>query len=437
MAFSFLSRSARPVPAEYRSAFSHLYLDIAWFGVLSGSSMAFVAVYAARQGADAFQIGLLSAGPAVVNLIFALPAGRWLERQSIRPAVFWAAALHRLFYLFWVPLPILLSPHSQLWTLIGLTLLMSIPGVGLAVGFNALFADAVPPEWRGHVAGARNALLAVTFIPTSLMCGYILSHLPFPVNYQIVFAIGFLGAAMSSAHLWFVRPALAEKAPVRVGRSLGDMARPGIMRMLGDGVRYSVGLRFLTRGRGLGLMRTEILRSPFGIILAIMFAFNLGHYLPVALYPLYLVGRLHLSDQMIGLGTALFYTTVFLGSTRLAHLTRQLGNQRVVAGGAVLMTLYPALLALSRGVGLFLVVSLIGGAGWALAGGALANYILDKSPQHDRPAHLAWYNLALNAAILLGSVMGPVLGTWLDLSVALLVCGALRLVAAFCIWRWG
>jgi MFS family permease len=437
VALFFLSRSAQPVPAEHRSTFLHLYLDTAWLGILSGSSMAFVAVYAARQGANAIQIGLLSAGPAVVNLIFALPAGRWLERQSIGPAVFWASVLHRLFYLCWVPLPVLLSSHGQIWALIGLTLFMSIPGVALAIGFNALFADAVPPEWRGHVAGVRNALLAVTFIASSLACGYILSHLSFPVNYQIVFAIGFLGAAMSSVQLWFVRPALSRKAPPRIGRSLGDMARPGMIRILSDGLRNGVGLRFLTRGRGLSLLRAEILRSPFRRILAVLFAFHLAQYLPVAPLPLYLVGRLHLSDQMIGLGTALFYTTVFLGSTRLAHLTRQLGNQRVVAMGVMLMTLYPALLAISRGVGLFLILSLIGGFGWALTGGALTNYILDRVPQDDRPAHLAWYNLALNAAILLGSLAGSLLGTVLGLSIALIVCAASRLVAALCIWRWG
>jgi MFS family permease len=141
--------------------------------------MTFVAVYATRQGASAFQIGLLSAGPALTNLIFALPAGRWLEKQSPGPTVFWASVLHRIFYLLWVPLPVLLSPPSQIWTLIMLTVLMSIPGVTLAIGFNTLFADTVPPEWRGHVAGMRNRLLALTFVASSLLCGYILSHFPF------------------------------------------------------------------------------------------------------------------------------------------------------------------------------------------------------------------------------------------------------------------
>ena len=110
--FSPLS-SARLVPVEYRSNFVHLYLDIASFGVLSGSAMAFVAVFAARQGASAFQIGLLSAGPATINLMFALPAGRWLEKHSGGRPVFWASVLHRVFYLLWVPLPALLGTPGQ------------------------------------------------------------------------------------------------------------------------------------------------------------------------------------------------------------------------------------------------------------------------------------------------------------------------------------
>ena len=59
--------SDQPVPAEHRSNFRHLYLDIAWFGVLAASSLGFVGVYAARLGATAFQVGLLSVGPAIAK----------------------------------------------------------------------------------------------------------------------------------------------------------------------------------------------------------------------------------------------------------------------------------------------------------------------------------------------------------------------------------
>ncbi len=429
-------RSSRPIPAAYRSNFLHLYLDIAWFGVLAASASSFVAVYAARQGASAFQVGLLSAGPAVVNLTFTLPAGRWLEKQAVDAAVSWAAVFHRIFYLLWVPLPLLLGAQGQIWALVGMTLLMSIPGTALAVGFNALFAEAVPPEWRGHVAGVRNALLSVTFIGVSLLCGYILDALPFPTGYQVVFGIGFLGAAMSTLHVWFVVPRPNGQPPHRVGRSLGDLAWPGRARFLPDSLRPGVALRFLARGHGRQIHPPKVLRSPFGRLLAVLFVFYVTVHLAVPLFPLHWVNNLGLVDREIGYGTAVFYGSVFICSTQLDRLVRRLGNQRVTAVGAMVMALYPAIMALAKGLGLFLVGSAAGGLGWSLISGALTNYVLDKIPGDRRPAYLAWYNLALNAALLLGSLAGPLVSNVVGLPTALLVFAALRLVSATGILLW-
>ncbi len=95
------------IPPDLRNNFRRLYADIFWFGVLSGSTMAFVSIYAARLGATGLQIGLLTAGPALVNLLFSLPAGRWLEGQPLIRASFWSALLHRLGYLALIALPCL------------------------------------------------------------------------------------------------------------------------------------------------------------------------------------------------------------------------------------------------------------------------------------------------------------------------------------------
>lgn len=432
---SFIQTS-RTVPLEHRSIFWHLYLDIAWFGVVMGSSMAFAAVYAARLGADAFQVGLISAGPAVINLFFTLPFGRWLENRRISGVVFWSSVLHRLFYAFWVLLPLFLFAHAQVWMLILSILLMSIPGTVLAISFNTLFAEAVPPEWRGHVAGIRNTLLAAAVIVTSLGCGLILEKLPFPMGYQMVFGLGFLGAAMSSFHLWYVRPCLPGQATSN-GRALGDLARPGVFRSVGDGLRAAVGLRYLIHGRRGPLLRLEILKGSYGKVIGALFAFHLMQYAAIPLFPLYWVSKLDLSDQQISYTNMLFYLTVMLVSPQLGVLTDKLGNQRITALGAIIMSSYPALTAASQGLGLILVASVVGGAGWALAGGALNNYILDRVPQSDRPAHLAWYNLAFNAAILLGSLSGPMLADSIGLSLALSLIAVARLLAAVSMWRWG
>jgi len=80
--------------------------------------MAFIAVYAARLGATGFQISLLSAGPAVLNLLFSLPAGKWLEGRTLTQVSFQTAGLTRLGYLFLIPLPLLILNTVQVWIII-------------------------------------------------------------------------------------------------------------------------------------------------------------------------------------------------------------------------------------------------------------------------------------------------------------------------------
>jgi MFS family permease len=423
-----LTHPALSVPAEYRSGFTHLYFDIAWFGLVSGSTLAFIAIYATHLGASAFQIGLLTAGPAIVNLMFTMPAGRWVEKRPVSSAVFWSAIFNRIFYLLFVFLPIALLPHGQIWMIVGFTLLMGIPATALLIGFNSLFAEAVPPEWRGHVAGIRNALFSLTTITTTLISGEILIRVPFPTNYQIVFGLGFLGAAMSTLHLRLVLPppCHGEKAAAHLERTWA-----GTLHNL------SGTFRSLRQVSGARLLRTDVLTGPFGRLMALLFAFHLAQFLPMPLFPLYQVHQLHLSDQEISLGTALFNGLVLLGSLQLATLTKRLGNQRLTGIGIIVLSGYPLLMGMSRGLELFLVASVVGGTGWSMVGGALNNYILEGVPADDRPAYLAWYNLALNAAILLGSLAGPLMAGWIGLAGALILGGICRLFAAAAILRWG
>ncbi len=421
------------VPAQHRSNFIHLYLDIAWFGILTGSAVSFISIYLVRIGASGFQIGLFSALPALVALGAALPSGWWLKRKPLGKAVFWSSVLFRLFYLLWVPLPLIFGPGMQIWVLIALTFGMSIPGTALAVGFNALFASTVPVEFRGKVAGVRNALLALTVTITSILCGYLLEQLPFPVSYQVVFGIGFAGAALSSLHLGLIRVPGGVSPGTPNGPGLGDMARPGGLRTLGDTLRTEVGLRFLTRLHVPGLPRRSRLNRSYRAVLSSLFAFHFTQYLAIPLFSLYWVGELDFSDQVLSIGTALFYTLVFLGSTQLGGLTRRLGNYRLLVLGSTMMAAYPALTAVTRETYVYLFTAMVGGIAWAITGGALSNYLLDQIPDGERPAYLAWYNLVLNAAILLGSLAGPMLADQVGLSAAFAWIALGRLASAMLI----
>jgi hypothetical protein len=429
--------TTRLLTSELRSNFNHLYGDIFWFGVLSGSALTFLAIYATRLGASGFQISFLTAGPAVINLLASLPVGRFLEKRPLIRYSFWSALATRLGYLALIPLPWLIPPNFEIWGLVLITLAMSVPGTVLAIGFNAMFADIVPPDWRSDVVGRRNALMSASLAGTVLLCGQILdfNRLTFPLNYQVVFALGAIGALMSTYHLGRLRRT-GDGPPMRVGRPLLDFARPGFVR-IADAVRIAMGLRFLTRARGRSLLRLDLLKTTFGPFLFAYLAFYTFQNLPVSLFPLAYVRVLKLTDGNISVGSMLFYLTVLLASLRLPYITPRFGHKRLLVIGALGFSLYPILIGLARGPALYWLASLLGGVSWGLTSAALINRLMERVPEHERPAYMALHNLALNFGTLVGSLSGPLLGEWFGIQPALLLGAGLRILAGILLLVWG
>jgi MFS family permease len=240
---------------------------------------------------------------------------------------------------------------------------------------------------------------------------------------------------MSSLHLWYVRPADEHRRP-GTGRSIGDWEQPGGMS-LGQGLRGAVGLRYLLRQKPLSDSRwfNPLKDGEFRRVLLLVFAMHLTLYLAAPLFPLYLVREIELSDQLIGLGNSIFYVALFLASTRLDFVTRRFGNRRTMALGIMIISLYPALLSQADGAPLYLVASIMGGMGWALAGGAVGNFVLEKTPDDSRPSYLAWNNMALQAGILLGALLAPALAGWWGLVFGLLFAAVCRFLTGVAIWR--
>ncbi len=415
--FRALFYSARSIPPAHQRNFFLLYCDIGFWGVLNGSIITFLSIYAARLGATGAQIGLIGAIPAIVTLGLAMPAGRWLERRSINRAVVRTSVVSRLFYLLLIPLPFFFPESQQIWAIMVITLVMTIPGAITTIGFQALFADTVPVEWRAHVAGIRNAVLAITTTLTILLSGQILVNVAFPGGYQVVFILGTLGALLSSVSL-----ALIKSLPLMSGQFEENK----------NGVQANGALI-----RSNKLLRLDIIRGKYGLVIGLLFLFHLAQYLPIPVFPLFSVNYLKFSDEYISLCNAVFNFAVFIGSTRLERISLRFGNHRVVAYGILILAFYPGILSFTNGLGLYILASVVGGLAWSLVGGAIYNYILDYMPITDRPAHLALYNFALNAAILIGSMAGPVIAGLIGFVPALALFAVCRFCAGLAILKWG
>jgi MFS family permease len=392
-----------------RSNFRSLYADIFGYGILAGSTLAFLNVYVARLGASNIDMGLLSAGPALISLLLSMPISRWLERHPLIRATYLSSIWFRLGYVIMIFLPWLLAASLQIWSYVLVVLLMSAPGTFLAIGFSAVLVEVVPPDWRAHVIGRRNALMAFSMTVTALICGQLLDGILFPLNYQIVFAIGAAGAGLSTVYLGRIRSFRSPAAAAAIDRSRQSVAQA---------------------------LRLDVLRGPFGRVLSAYLFFYLAQAVPVPLFAKMQVDVLHLSDGVISVGTAAFNACMLIGSLQLARLTRRHDHRRVFVVSALLYGTYPLLHGLAQNDALFFAASVLGGLVTGVMGGAQINRLMERVSPDDLPAHMALNNVALNAALLIGSILGPLLADSVGLREAILISAALRVLAGVVLARW-
>jgi MFS family permease len=314
---------------------------------------------------------------------------------------------------------------------------MAIPGTGLAIGFNALLATAVPADKRGHVVGRRNAILAGTTILSFVFSGWLLDWLPFAWGYATVFLLGALGGVMSTYHLYRVQVSAPAQFQMQ---ALKDRAQPERTGGFSGSVpqRVSMGLRLWLSWRPAGISQSLQQVSPqYRKAMAAFFLFHFSQLLPAALFPIFWVHEVKLTDGEIGWLSAIFYLTMLLASPLLGPLTSYFGSYRLTVAGALLLALYPLLSAFSFDLTLLILTSMIGGVVWGLLSGSLSNRLLEIIPAEQRPNHLALYNLALNLATLIGTMLGAYLTNWVGLREALLIVTAMRLISGVALARWG
>lgn len=422
---AFLVPASPAIPQYLQPNFRHLYADIGWYALLVGGALSFLTVYAARLGANTTQIGLINAMPAIVSLFVSLPAGSWLEARPLKKSILLSAMGQRIFYLFMAFLPWIFAQNQQIWILIAFTFIMSIPGTVISIGFNVVFASGVPMRYRGMVAGKRNALSAIITVVTTLICGRILTLMPFPQGYQVVFAIGFFGAAMSAYHLSQVKAVVDPEEALSVVPLVDSEEENGIPK------RTNLVRRVRER------LHVEALKTPFGRSLLLLAIFHFFHYLSIPIFPVFFVKVIHISDQAISNGTAIFYLTMFIGSMQINKITSKIGNMKSTGIGIMLLGIYPIMLSFAKNAFLFYGASFFGGFAWSIVNVAMINYLLEKVPAQQRTSYFAWFSLSVNAAILLGTMLGPVIGNVIGLTLALLIFGILRTIAGASILKWG
>lgn len=384
----------------------NLYLDVTWFGVLSGITSTFISVFAIRLGASNTLVGLLVSLPALINIFWLIPSARIIERQRRRlPIILLAGFLQRVGYLLVALMPFVLRTHRP-EALVALVALITLPAATLSVAFTSLIAEVVPIGKRAQVVSTRNVLISIISTVTMLISGKLLDLLPFPLNYQLLFGAGFAASLVSLYYVSRIKVADAivveqqprHKTPLatRLRRSLKQIANQR------DFVRFS----------------------------ASAFVFQWGLYLPSALYAIYRVRNLSASDTWIGLLSMAMSAVTVVAYFYWGRVISRKGNRSVLVTSSLGALLYPVLTGLSPRIEPLLLASVVGGIFGAGFNLSFFNTLLEVCPQERLPSYVAMNTALINVAAFLAPLLGASLANRLDIRVVFFIAGAVRLVGA-------
>jgi len=379
----------------------NLYRDIAWYGVLSGVSTTFTSVYVLRLGGSSFLIGLLTSLPALVNVVIQVPAARLIERQrNTRTLLLVSGFLMRLPVLLLALIP-LLWIRWQAGAVVWITALGTIPAAISNTAFTVMLADVVRAEDRARVVSVRNVLFSAVSTLVVLAAGKALDILPFPISYQLIFALAFVTSVISVYYVGRIALPDHEPAPHRMSQERLDWR---------------------------GALRTILAQRGYVRFTLASFLFHWGLNFPIPLYAIYRVRTLHLGEGWIGLLSMIEAGVTVVTWYLWGKAAERLGSRRVLLLGVLGVCFYPFGMALSKNAWPLLFVSFIAGIVGPAFNLGLFNGLLEVAPEQRRPTYIALFNLLINVTACISPLVATTLANSLGVVTALYIGGSLRVL---------
>jgi MFS family permease len=387
----------------------YLEIEVFWAALLAGAA-AFNAPFALRLGASNSQIGLLSSIPALLTLLITLPAGRFLSRQARRlPWTVWSLFLARVGYVLVALLP-WLPGNGQGTVLIWLLIAFAAPSAFFGVTWNVLLAEAIPERERARVFAMRNIISAAGVTASIFLAGRWLNSAPYPGNYQILYAVGLIGGALSTFYITRLR--------------LPDSIVPRTPR---EPVRPAAVLR---------AARQAVTAQPdfFRLVLNTL-GYGVGLWMIGPLYVLYFVRTLGANEGWLGLNGTIGNLTPVLGYYLWQRGIGRWGEKRVLAWTIGLVGLYPLLVGLTPNLAVILVFTALNGL---LAPGTNLshfNMLLKVCPADQRPIFLGLWTSLMNMGAFIMPLIGVALANTFGFAPVLVAGGIICLVGSSS-FRW-
>ncbi len=386
-------------------------IDTALQGLMMGGIFSFLSVFIVRLGATKYETGLLTSLPALMMVFAALPAGQLVQKQrDLVRFTNQVRAFHRGAILFAALLPFFASEHIITVIIVTWTLKAIVNSL-LESSWMAVVAEVIPAHRRARVNGLRWTILSIVTAVAVAIFGYMLDRLPFPLNYQIVFLISFVGGSLGMLFWGKLRLADTSKAE----------AQETVRRPIREQIRaYWHSLQVPS------FMRYQLTATVF----------RLGMHIPAALYSIYWIRELGASDLWIGWQTTASQLALIFGYTIWGRFISRKGYSAPLLICTAGLGLYPVLTALATSQVWLPLIAIVQGFFITGVNLSLFDTLLAVCPSDRRPSFIAVNMMLASLTLFTAPLLGSLLADWIDIRSVFFVAGGVHAAAALFFWSF-
>ncbi|MEE4195490.1 MAG: MFS transporter [Anaerolineae bacterium] len=390
----------------------YLIVEI-FFATFLSAAASFNAAYAIRLGAADENISFMTSIPALIAVIISIPAGKILQNTSRKKSLLvYALGIHRSGYLLIVFAPFLQrlglnSGALVTWMLI----LFMLPAQFFNIGFTSLTATIIKPEQRAAVFSFRNQIFFAVSALGAFLFGFWLDAVVFPLNYQIMYAAGFLISLIS---LFYVKKLELPERPKTEQKPLKETV--------------SLQQRFHNLIKDFR-DNPQFLRFNINTLLM-----DFGMWAIAPLFTIYYVNDLGATESWLGLLTTLGSLANIFGFGLGRKFVNRLGRTKVLFYTALLRPIYPLVVAFFPNLTAIILVSAI--TGILMPGLSLSHYslMLDSTPNDKRDQFTAYYTMFQNISVFIAPLIGAAVLQLAGYKITFLIFGFIRLLGGL-MWR--
>jgi hypothetical protein len=388
-------------PLQKRN-FLNVQVDAIGIGIASAAGQ-FLPIFLTRLGATNFQIGLLTAMPALSGLILAIFIGRFLQgRRRIVPWFSGARLLVISAYALTGLVPFVVAPELAIPAVLLIWLFATIPQIVVNVAFSVVMNAVAGPTKRYELMSRRWSLLGLTTALTVAITGQVLDRIDFPINYQLVFMGLSLGGLISYYFSSHIDLPEVETILEKQGLSLRARLKENLALVANERAFVSFNLK--------------------------RFVFITGQTLAIPLFPLYYVRVLHASNSWIGVIATAQTAVMLIGYFFWTRQSRRRGSRFVLLWTTFGISLFPAVIASTRQIEWVVFIAGLGGILQAGIDLVFFDELMKTVPEEYSATFVSYAQSIQYLSSFIAPLIGTTLATWIGIPGAMLVSTAIRLL---------